>query len=572
MNNKPNHLINPINLHNLKDRMTAQDNMFHDEDDQSSYFSASNLTPSRPNGALNQYISNRRCAPFDSKNRSTSNRMSQRMHRHQNQFRIIVLLVVLASIIDTSAGFQIGSPNYARNHRQGKHTLNARSSSTVLEAIKPVQPLKSSTKEKRMSVQKAWEQAQVLVLDEEDQDESPSATPFLDLFTDAGIASVKKIPRDKKEHTRPKGRPQSVAGAMSRTTLLNLNEIEARSFQYLDATKKSVSPNLPTPKKRGRGRPRKNQGPTDDASVDEITSIAATSAMENQNLDDTEALNNNGDHKPSGSEDEDVSKGQKTRKSRVKILPKARKMKESDREEHTTGMMQPARKRGRKGKEDPPNLQRYYRTQLLTQQEEYTLGMKIQFLIKCEQIHEGLFQQLGRAPSMVEWAHSCGFDEIDPIRSVANYEETQLERQIRPIKSEAWEEHQDPNMFVGNGLANETGPGRGRGRAKKAPPTSLKDYYDDSDTKFLDEKPKTESKPINRGSADDFIDLMLTAKEAKQKMVQCNMRLVVSISKRYKHVGVNIADLVQEGSIGLTRAAEKFDPKKGFKFSTYASW
>merc|ERR1712038_265533 len=50
------------------------------------------------------------------------------------------------------------------------------------------------------------------------------------------------------------------------------------------------------------------------------------------------------------------------------------------------------------------------------------------------------------------------------------------------------------------------------------------------------------------------------------------MRLVVSISKRYKHVGVNIADLVQEGSIGLTRAAEKFDPKKGFKFSTYASW
>ena len=127
-------------------------------------------------------------------------------------------------------------------------------------------------------------------------------------------------------------------------------------------------------------------------------------------------------------------------------------------------------------------------------------------------------------------------------------------------------------MFVGNGLANETGPGRGRGRAKKAPPTSLKDYYDDSDTKFLDEKPKTESKPINRGSADDFIDLMLTAKEAKQKMVQCNMRLVVSISKRYKHVGVNIADLVQEGSIGLTRAAEKFDPKKGFKFSTYASW
>jgi RNA polymerase sigma factor (sigma-70 family) len=79
-------------------------------------------------------------------------------------------------------------------------------------------------------------------------------------------------------------------------------------------------------------------------------------------------------------------------------------------------------------------------------------------------------------------------------------------------------------------------------------------------------------KPINRGTTMDFVELMINAKEAKQRMVQCNMRLVVSISKRYKHVGVNIADLVQEGSIGLTRAAEKFDPKKGFKFSTYASW
>merc|ERR1711957_408196 len=50
------------------------------------------------------------------------------------------------------------------------------------------------------------------------------------------------------------------------------------------------------------------------------------------------------------------------------------------------------------------------------------------------------------------------------------------------------------------------------------------------------------------------------------------MRLVVSISKRYSHVGVNIADLIQEGSIGLNRAAEKFEPMMGFKFSTYASW
>jgi len=247
-------------------------------------------------------------------------------------------------------------------------------------------------------------------------------------------------------------------------------------------------------------------------------------------------------------------------------------MKESEKEGETTGMM-PFGKRGRNGELEPPNLQRYYRTHLLTQEEEYTLGMKIQFLMKCEGVHEGLYLLYGRAPSLSEWSIACGFTDEDPIRSKPDYQDTEFEMQIRPVNSEAWDDDTDPNMFVGNGLANDSGPGRGRGRAKKTPATSLKDYYDDSDTKFTENPArKSEQTPINRGTPLDFIDLMLTGKEAKQKMVQCNMRLVVSISKRYKHVGVNIADLVQEGSIGLTRAAEKFDPKKGFKFSTYASW
>ena len=149
------------------------------------------------------------------------------------------------------------------------------------------------------------------------------------------------------------------------------------------------------------------------------------------------------------------------------------------------------------------------------------------------------------------------------------------DEQIRPAGSEAIFEKVDPNTFVGNGLAQEAGPGRGRGRAKKPPPTKLKDFYDDSELKATGKNSKKDRRslePINRGTVSKFIEMMLTAKEAKQRMVQSNMRLVLSIARKYSNVGVNLQDLVQEGSLGLSRAAEKFEPAKGFKFSTYASW
>lgn len=81
-------------------------------------------------------------------------------------------------------------------------------------------------------------------------------------------------------------------------------------------------------------------------------------------------------------------------------------------------------------------------------------------------------------------------------------------------------------------------------------------------------------------SAQDEIDLAeqirskdkTASEEARHRMIRSNLRLVISIAKRYSNMGLSFSDLVEEGNIGLMRAVEKFNPDRGYRFSTYASW
>src|SRR5687767_3987908 len=127
----------------------------------------------------------------------------------------------------------------------------------------------------------------------------------------------------------------------------------------------------------------------------------------------------------------------------------------------------------------------------------------------------------------------------------------------------------DPAAQAANAV--ERAPDKRRGRKAKTAIDFRPDMTTDSLQLFLKDIGK-----VRLLTAQEEVDLAKRIErgdlDAKQKMVESNLRLVVSIAKNYRNQGLPFLDLIQEGTLGLIRAAEKFDYRKGFKFSTYATF
>ncbi|MCW3006539.1 MAG: sigma-70 family polymerase sigma factor, partial [Solirubrobacterales bacterium] len=161
--------------------------------------------------------------------------------------------------------------------------------------------------------------------------------------------------------------------------------------------------------------------------------------------------------------------------------------------------------------------------------------------------------------------------EISTAISELDLDETDVEELNTFLESQEIElvEEVDPAATAANEV--ERAPDKRGGRRKKATLDLRPDMTTDSLQLFLKDIGK-----VRLLTAQEEVDLAKRIErgdlDAKQKMVESNLRLVVSIAKNYRNQGLPFLDLIQEGTLGLVRAAEKFDYRKGFKFSTYATW
>jgi RNA polymerase primary sigma factor len=163
------------------------------------------------------------------------------------------------------------------------------------------------------------------------------------------------------------------------------------------------------------------------------------------------------------------------------------------------------------------------------------------------------------------------YGEVATALSEVDVDEGDIEELYGFIESQGVELVDDVDPAIASSPAAERSEAK-RGKRRKSQALDLKpDMTTDSLQLFLKDIGK-----VRLLTAQEEVDLAKRIErgdlDAKQKMVESNLRLVVSIAKNYRNQGLPFLDLIQEGTLGLVRAAEKFDYRKGFKFSTYATW
>ena len=266
--------------------------------------------------------------------------------------------------------------------------------SVVLGAVKsegtlqPVRPKTAISKKKREEAIKAMKRNQVdNALDGVD-------AQMLELLSEGFLYPTKPMPPMK----RPRGRPEYVPGAMNYETAMKFQErrevMDLVSDRELSAIAAYINP------------PRRDQSSPESTATNGSTQVAEPQLMDT----DTKKRKQ---QKPRGTasrqqSDQDLPEADgldsapKKRKRVVKNLPEPRDRSAEERA--------PKERKAAKGRNKANNLelQKYYRTELLTGEEEYSLGMKIQFMMKCEEVHEGLAVRLLRLPTIEEWAVACG--------------------------------------------------------------------------------------------------------------------------------------------------------------------
>lgn len=155
-------------------------------------------------------------------------------------------------------------------------------------------------------------------------------------------------------------------------------------------------------------------------------------------------------------------------------------------------------------------------------------------------------------------------DILRGLKSADNFDEIEIDMRDDIDEVLAGEEEPDADDLTDDELEDFV-------RSSATPDQLLDEIADDSVRLYLHEIGK-----IPLLTSEEELELAFQIRDgsqrAKDKMAEANMRLVVSIAKRYTGRGLDFLDLIQEGNTGLLRAVEKFDPDKGFKFSTYATW